>query len=466
MPVTQLPPLRAFSRSQAQVLRDDELIAEQQAFAAARRLLDAGAAAVAAEIAHRSRRELGADGLAQSRGMRTPENLVAQVTGLSTRDARTLVTVGTLISDPEPWLAPVADAVNSGGLSLEGAGVIRAGLGGGASGTGASGDGVAPEELAVAATRLVDEAPGLTLEQLARRAREARATPDTAGVPTREEELRQRRFLTLTPLPDGMTRVTGLLDPESAAIITTALDAISAPRRGGPRFVDTSTDTSPTGAGMSSSDTGNSRNPTVAGPTADDERTIPQVMVDALVDAITLATIADRTGNSTRLFGQHRVGVRVHVAHRDLATTTGYAHLEGQTTPVSVTTATRIACNAGLVPIVIDDTGQPLNVGRTQRFHTPAMRIAMAARDGGCIMPGCDRPPHWCEAHHTNEWHNDHGDTSVEDGVLLCRHHHLLVHNKGWRITRQGTTYTLIKPDGTHTRLQHNNPITKRVPPC
>ncbi len=445
MPVTQLPPLRAFSRSQAQVLRDDELIAEQQAFAAARRLLDAGAAAVAAEIAHRSRRELGNDGLAQSRGMRTPENLVAQVTGLSTRDARTLVTVGTLVADPEPWLAPVADAVSTGGLSLEGAGVIRAGLGGGAGDT----DRVAPEELAVAATRLVDEAPGLTLEQLARRAREARATLDTAGVPAREEELRERRFLTLTPLPDGMTRVTGLLDPESAAIISTALDAISAPRRGGPRFVDTTTET-----------------PTVAGPADDDERTIPQLMVDALVDATTLATIADRAGNSTRLFGQHRVGVRVHVAHRDLATTTGYAHLEGQTTPVSVTTATRIACNAGLVPIVIDDTGQPLNVGRQQRFHTPAMRIAMAARDGGCIMPDCDRPPHWCEAHHTNEWHNDHGHTSVEDGVLLCRHHHLLVHNKGWRITRDGTTYWLIKPDGTRTRLHHNNPITKRVHPC
>jgi hypothetical protein len=446
MPVTQLPPLRAFSRSQAEVLRDDELIAEQQAFAAARRLLDAGAAAVAAEIAHRSRRELGSDGLAQSRGMRTPENLVAQVTGLSTRDARTLVTVGTLISDPDPWLASVADAVTTGGLSLEGADVIRAGLGG----TGAGdADRVAPEELATAATRLVDEAPGLTLEQLARRARAARATLDTAGVPAREEELRQRRFLTLTPQPDGMTRVSGLLDPESAAIITTALDAITAPRRGGPRFVDTSTET-----------------PTVVGPTDDDDRTVPQLMADALVDAITLATLADRTGNTTRLFGQGRIGVRVHVAHRDLATGTGYAHLEGQTTPVSVTTATRIACNGGLVPIVIDDTGQPLNVGRHQRLHTPAMRIAMAARDGGCVMPDCNRPPHWCEAHHTNEWHNDHGNTSVTDGVLLCRHHHLLLHNKGWRITRDGSTYWLVKPDGTHTRLQHNNPIAERIHPC
>jgi hypothetical protein len=102
MTIAALPRLRAFSRDDASTLSDDELIAEQRAFAEARRLVDAGLAAVAAEIAARSRRELGSEGLAQSRGARTPEALVAQVTGLSSRDARTLVTVGTLVSLPNP----------------------------------------------------------------------------------------------------------------------------------------------------------------------------------------------------------------------------------------------------------------------------------------------------------------------------------------------------------------------------
>jgi hypothetical protein len=54
----------------------------------------------------------------------------------------------------------------------------------------------------------------------------------------REEALRQKRFLRLIPQADGMTRLSGLLDPESAALVTDAVDAVTAPRRGGPRFVE------------------------------------------------------------------------------------------------------------------------------------------------------------------------------------------------------------------------------------
>ena len=222
--------ITAFSPADAARLSDDELITQQQDFAGARRLLDAGAAAVSAEIARRSAPELGHTGLAQSRGARTPEALVQHLTGGSAADARTLVTVGTLIADPPAWLTPVATAVTTGGLSLTGATVIRVGLG-------VPGR-VAEEDLTRAAERLVAEAAGLTLEQLAARAREARDALDVSGVPEREEERRDRRFLTLTRLPDGMTRLAGLLDPESAAIIGGAIDAITSPRRGGPRFVD------------------------------------------------------------------------------------------------------------------------------------------------------------------------------------------------------------------------------------
>ncbi|MDQ2661078.1 MAG: HNH endonuclease, partial [Actinomycetota bacterium] len=70
---------------------------------------------------------------------------------------------------------------------------------------------------------------------------------------------------------------------------------------------------------------------------------------------------------------------------------------------------------------------------------------AMAVRDGGCLM--CDRPPSWCEAHHIDHWEEHHGRTDIDDGVLLCRHCHLLLHNRNWRIRREGSTYSLEHPD-------------------
>ena len=78
---------------------DDSLLAFQREVAASARLLEQAAATFAAEIAFRSRRELGYDGLAQRRGVRTPEALVQQVTGASSQSARRLVRVGTLVAD-------------------------------------------------------------------------------------------------------------------------------------------------------------------------------------------------------------------------------------------------------------------------------------------------------------------------------------------------------------------------------
>src|SRR5690606_4902668 len=72
-------------------------------------------------------------------------------------------------------------------------------------------------------------------------------------------------------------------------------------------------------------------------------------------------------------------------------------------------------------------------------------RVALAARDGGCRFPDCDRPPSWTEAHHIVPWSHG-GRTDVADGVLLCRHHHMMLHNNGWRIVREHADYTLIPP--------------------
>ncbi|SDC19834.1 protein of unknown function [Mycolicibacterium neoaurum] len=101
--------------------------------------------------------------------------------------------------------------------------------------------------------------------------------------------------------------------------------------------------------------------------------------------------------------------------------------------PVSAATADRIACDSTLTSVIVDHSGVPLDVGHAQRLFTPAIRKALAVRDGGCAHPGCGRTVSWCDAHHIQPWSE--GDTtSVDNGVLLCRLHHTLIHHGGWQV--------------------------------
>jgi hypothetical protein len=85
-------------------------------------------------------------------------------------------------------------------------------------------------------------------------------------------------------------------------------------------------------------------------------------------------------------------------------------------------------------------------VGREQRLFTRRQRIGLAARDGGCRWPDCERPPGWTEAHHVDHWKRDHGDTTLDNGILLCRHHHLLLHDNHWEISHHNADYWLTPP--------------------
>ena len=79
-------------------------------------------------------------------------------------------------------------------------------------------------------------------------------------------------------------------------------------------------------------------------------------------------------------------------------------------------------------------------------LFTARQRTGLAARDGGCRWPDCDKPASWCEAHHIDHWKAEHGATDIADGILLCRAHHLLLHNNHWHVTRTGADYWLIPP--------------------
>ena len=117
---------------------------------------------------------------------------------------------------------------------------------------------------------------------------------------------------------------------------------------------------------------------------------------------------------------------------------------------------------------MFDDDGTALNLGRAHRTYTPKQKIVLAAIWGGCAVQGCEKPVSWTEAHHIDEWEHDHGETNVSRGILLCRHHHMLLHNNRWQITKQDGQLMMTPPAGAPAArpmaLISKNPVRPRDP--
>ena len=419
-------------------LDDAALMAAQTTLAEIRRAVDACSSLVAGEIGHRSRRDLGYAGLAQREGFRTAEALVQHHTGSTARDAATLVTVGKLVRDSlepagspalvddtrEPWLAAVGVAVNTGTLSVTAAAAIRSGLGEPTAESAV--DGVSADDLAIAAGILLGEAPHLNADRMFKRARELRDDLDAALIAERERAIHEERSIRRVRRANGLRRY--IIDPdiESAAFWDDVYDKLTSPRRGGARFVDTD-------------------DAKWADAIATDPRSTEQYVHDALTELLRIAVHTDNPDNR-RIIGSRMPAVRVLVTGKTLDARTGHGRIDGCDIPVSIETVERIACTTGTIEVGFDQNGQVLDLGREQRCFTAAQRIALAARDGGCRWNDCGRPASWAEAHHVQHWKRDRGKTNIADGLLLCRHHHMLLHNNHWEIQRIGAQYWLIPP--------------------
>lgn len=413
-------------------LSDADLLDAQRTLADTRRALDAAASLVAGEMSHRSRGELGYDGLAQRAGFQSAEKLVQHTTGSTAREAFGLVAVGTLVHNADavdrgevvaaelstPWLAAVGTAVAAGGLSIAAAQAIRVGLG-------EPSLGVAVEALSAAVAGLIIEARVLDADRLLLRARAVRNELDAAGVADRERQIYHDRSIRRLRRPNGVSRYIVDPDLESAAYWDDLFDKLISPRRNGPRFV--------TEAEKS-----------WAKAIADDPRTDEQYLFDAVTQLVRIGVAAEREN----IVGSRQPSVRVLVTAGDRARPDGIGRIEGTAMPVSIASVERNACAHGTIDVAFDSTGHPLDVGREQRFFTARQRIALAARDGGCCFGDCDKPPSWTEAHHVKHWKRDRGRTDIADGILLCRFHHLLVHNNGWDITRDDDGFWLTPPPG------------------
>jgi hypothetical protein len=154
-----------------------------------------------------------------------------------------------------------------------------------------------------------------------------------------------------------------------------------------------------------------------------DARSAAERNGDALVEILHLAAANDG------LPGE-KPHVLVTIPFQVLADQVGSAMLDGGAY-LTAESARRIACDSKVIPVVLGSASEPLDVGRASYTVPTAMRRALVLRDGGCAFPGCDRPRRWCHAHHLKHW-VDGGMTELNNVVLLCGHHHRLVHHSRW----------------------------------
>lgn len=108
----------------------------------------------------------------------------------------------------------------------------------------------------------------------------------------------------------------------------------------------------------------------------------------------------------------------------------------------------RLCCDSHAVVLTENDEGEPLNIGRKTRIVPTAIQRALRARDKNCCtFPGCCNR-RFLHSHHVEHWSNG-GETSLDNLMLLCTKHHTLVHEGGFRISKDyANNWAFFRPDG------------------
>ncbi len=122
-----------------------------------------------------------------------------------------------------------------------------------------------------------------------------------------------------------------------------------------------------------------------------------------------------------------RIEILVTITYEALAGITDQPGFTEDGDLISAATARRLACNAGILPLVMSGKSQPLDLGRKVRYFTKAQKRAIGARDRGCANPGCSMPVHRTEVHHIKAF-SEGGETNVSNGILLCISCHTAYH--------------------------------------
>lgn len=281
-----------------------------------------------------------------------------------------------------------------------------------------------------AITRVEDVAREEELVELAGNATAAQlerivsAYRSAARVETDAARVLAERFLSLTWDDDGALRVSGRLPADQGALLMRAIELVAEEL-----WHDT------------------------------DEQVEGALPAQAR-RADALSALADRAlGGEAGRTGGDRTQVVVHVDQEALATPACCArHTEEAMTgrrelehgpALARATARRLACDAAVVRVTERD-GQPLSVGRKTRSIPPALRRALRARDSVCRFPGCTHH-RFVDAHHIRHW-ADGGETSLDNLVHLCTHHHRLLHEGGFTVRAAAHGFEFRSPGGRPLR--------------
>ncbi len=404
-----------------------ELLALADDAATLRREADLLLAQVAGEIERRSHPDDARAGLARRQGFRSAGELVARATGGSVAEANRLVTAGLLLSEGEhsdaetgrgpsdaaaqechvtpigEFRANLAREVRESRVSVEVAALFASALAG-------LPDADRTRDLF---SRALAKAPGLPLHQVRKLVWQAQAFADPAAWEAREAVQHEQRHANLRDDADGMVTLTARLTPLAAAPVRAVLDAnvrwAMQQRRDNPES---------------------------------DERTPGQMRADILVDLCKHALDCEEPTSGVK------TTVVVRITSAELQNGTGVGEVDGVRQPVSVGALRRVAADAQVVPVVLGGASEVLDLGRARRLFTPAQRLALVERDGGCAW--CNAPPSWCEAHHIRWWERDAGPTDLQNGVLLCTACHHRVHRDGWEITVREDGVRFVPPRGVN----------------
>jgi hypothetical protein len=206
------------------------------------------------------------------------------------------------------------------------------------------------------------------------------ADPDGARFDAEAAFLARR--LHISPTWDRTVRLDGDLDPESGQIVLTAIRSLAEPAALEPG----------------------------------DRRTPAQRRADALTEIC--RRVLDSTDRPSQ--GGERPHLLIALSPADL--------IDLEAGPITAEAVRRIACDARIGLIALDENAVPLTAGQAGRTIPPALRRALDRRDGGCSHPGCDIPARWCDAHHILHWAHG-GKTTLANLRLLCRRHHRQAHD-------------------------------------
>lgn len=282
-----------------------------------------------------------------------------------------------------------------------------------------------PQEFREHEPVLVEAARRLTERNLRRAVAYWRQALDGPGNLRDAAAAHLTRRLHLSPTLDGMVKVDGVLDVDVGRTVMTAVDAVvSAEVRSAP---------------------------------PDDQRTSAQRRADALGEVCRQWL----DGSTRPEVGGERPHLTVTVDLEALRGATGRTCELGSDAVIHPESARRLACDASVARVIVGPRSEPLDVGRRTAVVPPSIRRAVIVRDRHCRFPGCDRPPPWCDAHHVVHW-ADGGPTALANLVLLCRRHHRLVHDAGFRVTMDGRTPGFRRPDGTPLPLSSGRVVPGR----